>query len=267
MSRFPAEWLNLREPYDIAARNPVVLEAVRKAFCDRSGICVLDLACGTGSTLRALSAVLPRCQQWHLVDHDANHLSQAAALACPPHRMITTKKMNLAHQLDCALDGSMQFVTTSALLDLVSSEWLDMLITALAARRLPFYAALTYDGCTVVEPADALDFELLACFNRHQRSDKGFGPALGPAASNALAQGFEQRGYACLQGRSDWVLGTDDVAIQEAVFQDWATAGDGKLASAEVQAWLARRRAHLVQRRSSLRVGHVDCFAFPIGMR
>ncbi len=267
MSRFSAEWLNLREPYDIAARNPVLLDAVRKTFCDRAAISVLDLACGTGSTVRALSAVLPRCQQWHLVDYDASHLGQAAALACPPHRMITTKTIDLAHQLDCALDGSVQFVTTSALLDLVSSEWLDMLITALAARRLPFYAALTCDGCTVVEPADALDVELIACFNCHQRSDKGFGPALGPAASNALAQGFEQRGYACLQGRSDWVLGMDDVAIQEAVFQDWATTADGKLSSAEVQAWLARRRAHLGQRRSTLRVGHVDCFALPIGMR
>src|SRR5438105_419967 len=109
MSQFPAEWLTLREPHDLAARNRIVLEAVRKAFRDRSAISILDLACGTGSSLRALSTGLPARQEWHLVDHDAGHLAQAAALACPPHRTVTTKNIDLVRQLDSVFEDSMHF--------------------------------------------------------------------------------------------------------------------------------------------------------------
>ena len=37
--------------------------------------------------------------------------------------------------LEAALDGPVELVTTSALLDLVSHEWLDRLVTEAAARR------------------------------------------------------------------------------------------------------------------------------------
>ena len=53
MSGFSADWLSLREPYDGRARSSKVLDAVAGALAaiprPRSWI-----ACGTGSTLRAL---------------------------------------------------------------------------------------------------------------------------------------------------------------------------------------------------------------------
>jgi hypothetical protein len=54
MSGFSAEWLALREPYDRRARNSGVVEAVLAAL-DPSSVKIVDLACGTGSTFRALS--------------------------------------------------------------------------------------------------------------------------------------------------------------------------------------------------------------------
>jgi hypothetical protein len=54
MSGFSAEWLSLRERYDCAARNAKVLDAVRGHFAGQTAIAVVDLACGTGSTVRTV---------------------------------------------------------------------------------------------------------------------------------------------------------------------------------------------------------------------
>ena len=68
MSGFSAEWLALREPYDLRARNPAVLDAVAAFLKPRPSVRVVDLACGTGSTLRALSPHLPpgRTGRWSI---------------------------------------------------------------------------------------------------------------------------------------------------------------------------------------------------------
>ena len=186
MSGFSAEWLALREPYDLAARNAAVLDAVATAFAEQA----VDL--GRRSRLRhRLDAAGDRVricrarQSWRLVDNDLSLLAKASALGRPPHVTVIAKPVDLARDLELALDGPLDLVTTSALLDLVSEEWLERLAVEAAARRLPVYAALSYDGRTIIEPAGVLDRELLAGFNAHQRTDKGFGPALGPSGGGA----------------------------------------------------------------------------------
>jgi Methyltransferase domain len=268
MSEYSPEWLALREPYDIAARNAVVLDTVASAFLGRATISIVDLACGTGATLRAVRPHLPSHQSWTLVDHSLALL----ALASPPppaNVTVTTIALDLARDLKLALDGPIDLVTTSALLDLVSLAWLDRLIAEVAARRLPFYGALTYDGRAVAEPVVRHDLELLTGFNLHQRTDKGFGPALGPTAAAHAAKGFEEFGYAVVQGHSDWMFGPDDRAIQDALFAGWADIGlqTTTLSQDQIAEWLNWRRTYLAQGRSKLQVGHVDIFARPIGVR
>ena len=60
MSGFSAEWLALRERYDAAARNAVVLDAVANTFAGQTAIAVVDLACGTGSPRFARSGPICR---------------------------------------------------------------------------------------------------------------------------------------------------------------------------------------------------------------
>jgi Methyltransferase domain len=269
MSGFSAEWLALREPYDRAARNAVVLAAVADAFRGQSSIAVTDLACGTGATLRAVGPHLPPRQNWRLVDNNLSLLAQASTLAQPPHVTVTARPVDLARDLELALDGPLDLVAASALLDLVSPEWLDRLIVEAAARRLPVYAALSYDGRAVTAPGASFDAEILSAFNLHQRTDKGFGPALGPTAPARAAERFAHFGYVVVQGPSDWVLGPDDRVIQEALFAGWAelAALTAVLSTDETAGWLGQRRAHLAAGRSRLRIGHVDIFARPIATR
>jgi len=269
MSGFSAKWLALREPYDARARNPDVVDAVARAFSDKIAITVVDLACGTGATLRAISARLPARQNWRLIDNDLGHLAQAAALVRAPELAVAARAVDLARDLEIALDGPGDLVTTSALLDLVSAEWLDRLAVEAAARRLPVYAALTYQGRVELEPAEPFDLEVVAAVNRHQRRNKGFGPALGPEAAVRAVRAFERVGYQVTLGESDWLFGPRDREIQLQVLAGWAAAAVelAELPTPAVAAWLARRQDLVTAGCAGMRVGHVDVFAVPIALR
>src|SRR5271163_3513022 len=119
MSQFSADWLALREAYDARARNPAVLEALATSAIGRGSMSIVDLACGSGATLRAVSSRLPDRQSWRLVDHDFDLLVRASsAQAAGKH--VTTCHVDLASGLELALSEPVDLVTTSALLDLVS---------------------------------------------------------------------------------------------------------------------------------------------------
>jgi hypothetical protein len=155
------------------------------------------------------------------------------------------------------------------LLDLVSAAWLDRLALALAARAIPFYAALSYDGRTGFSPTDPFDTPVVAGMNAHQTTDKGFGPALGPTAAAFMIGRFKALGYSVVHGASDWVMGPEDHTIQTEILTGWAGASDeiGALPLADATAWLTRRRAAVDAGCSSLRVGHIDFFAIPSATR
>lgn len=268
MSSFAAEWLALREPYDGTARNAEVLAAVSAEFAGLHSVIVVDLACGTGSTMRAISQRLPARQTWRLADNNLSLLGRAAGATPAVGMTIRPTAVDLAHDLEAALDGPADLVTASALLDLVSAEWLDRFVIETAARRLPVYAALTYDGRVEFGTADPLDTAIIASVNRHQRRDKGFGPALGPTAAAAVIERFRNAGHTIVQGLSDWVFAQHDRAIQNDVLGGWASAAEemDELPLAEIAAWLTRRRDLVAAGRSRIRVGHVDVFARPTGI-
>lgn len=269
MSGFSATWLALRESHDTRARNTDVLATVTAAYQGHRTIKITDLACGTGSTMRALSPLLPARQEWRLVDDDIALLSQAGATRTLDRVATTTVALDLNRSLDAALEGPIDLVTTSALLDLVSETWLERLAVTLAARSIPFYAALSYDGRIDLTPHDPEDAAIIAAVNVHQRTDKGFGPALGPAAAAFAVTRFQSLGFSLVHGTSDWLIRPNDREMQSQVLAGWASAAadTGRLTVAVVDAWLARRRDAVAAGLSSIRVGHVDVFAAPIRTR
>jgi SAM-dependent methyltransferase len=265
VSRFALDWLALREPVDPAARNRVILAQVAAAFSDRDSVRVVDLGSGAGSTLRALAPHLPPGQSWTLVDNDADLLAAAAAAAAADSRdtAVTTKRLDLAGDLEKAFAGGADLVTTSALLDLVSADWLNALVRQLAARRLPLYAALTYDGFMQFTPDHPLDDEAVVLFNQHQTRNKGLGDALGPQAVEAASERLRLDGAMVTAGRSDWRLEPHGAALQRAFLEGMAAAvrETGGLAGADLDDWQRFRLQSAAQSASIIQVGHVDLFA------
>jgi SAM-dependent methyltransferase len=269
MSGFSAEWLALREPYDAAACNAAIRDAALASIAGLDPVAIVDLGCGTGSGLRVLAPLIPARQTWRLVDNDLSLLARAADTERPARVQVTAVPIDLAHDLEAALDGAVDLVTTTALLDLVSAPWLERLTVECAARRLPFYATLSYDGRIEFTPRDPGDAAIVAAVNAHQATDKGFGPALGPkAAAEAIAR-FTTVGYFVDRQPADWVFGPQDREIQNELLAGWAGAAReiGAPRLDEIVGWLTRRRDLVAAGRSSMRVGHIDLFARPTEAR
>lgn len=269
MSGFSAEWLALRESYDLRARNPIVLDAVADLFKPHDAVNVVDLACGAGSTVRALGSHLPARQHWDLVDSDQRLLALACSGKSTGDISLNAVPIDLSGNFEVVLDSTKDLITISALLDLVSENWLDRFASHVASHALPVYAALTYDGRIDISPSDPLDETITSAVNSHQRTDKGFGPALGPSAAAAAIPRFEALGYSVVQGNSDWVIGVADQAIQLELLAGWATAASEieALPRRDIDNWLARRKDGVGARASTMRVGHVDFFATPMAIR
>jgi hypothetical protein len=269
VSGFSADWLTLREPYDLRARSREIIAAVAASVAALPSVHIVDLACGTGATVRALTAHLPPRQVWRLADNDLGLLGRAKAMMLANDVKVTVVPLDLNRDLEAALDGPIDLVTTSAFLDLVSKDWLDRLTTEIAARSIPFYAALTYDGRIELSPHDPADAAIIAAVNTHQATDKGFGPALGPDAAGHAIAGFERLGYTVVHRQSDWTMNSTDHDIQLEILAGWTGAAreNGALSLTETSSWLTRRRAHIAAGLSFLRVGHVDLFAAPTGRR
>ncbi|MGK9233351.1 class I SAM-dependent methyltransferase [Inquilinus limosus] len=255
MAAFPIAWLDLREPSDHAARDPALRDAA--ASLVKAGGLIVDLACGTGSTARALQPRLAPAVRWRLVDHDAALLREAGRRISAAEAVLC----DLARE-DPPIEGA-SLVTASALLDLVSAAWIERFADTLKDHRSPLYAALSYEGRLSFDPPHPADRAVTAAFNAHQRTDKGFGPALGPEGARTLTAALRARGFTVRIAPSPWRLGPGDGELVAALLSGIAQAatGIGGVAAAEIEDWLAFRQARAAD--GQCLVGHVDLLAIP----
>ncbi len=277
MTGFSADWLRLREPADQAARNGKLLGLLEAHFAGREHVTVLDLACGAGSNLRGQALFLPARQSWRLVDHDPELLDAARAELIAwadqveSEQPLTLLKADRKLEMEflradlSRFDGrlltpDLDLVTAAAFFDLVSASWIEAFCATLAARRLPLYAGLSYDGVERWAPAHDADPVMLAAFSRHQSRDKGFGPAAGPRGAALLQAALESRGYSVETGLSPWRLAPPEQELIRELADGSATAVlETALVPADVvEAWRAARRAA-----TACEIGHVDLFARP----
>jgi len=248
---FSPDWLALREPSDRAARDQALMHAAVAAAGPEP--IILDLGCGTGSTVRALAPHVPEGTQWRLVDNDPELLKRASVEIAGSS---STHCVDLRGLGQLPLEG-VTLVTASALLDLVSREWL----LDLASRiRVPLYLALSYDGVMQWTPAEPDDGVVTEAFNRHQRGDKGFGQALGPDAVNVAREILEGAGFDVTVAPSPWQLGPEDAGLQQALVVGIAHAAT-EAGEVSAVSWGAKRSAGAQS--SSCTIGHSDILAIP----
>lgn len=285
--QFDGDWLDLREPYDAAARNGALATALAAALPARPHI--LDLGAGTGSLLRWLGHWVGRAQAWTLVDADAEMVQRAYdtieeraeavgwSATWPGKRTLLVhapggawRIEGLATDLAEAPDNlpldRVDAVVSTALCDLVSADWVATMAAACAERRLPFYAALNVTGRERFWPPHPADALIARGFRRDQARDKGFGGmALGAAAPRVIREAFEAHGYTVLAAPSDWQISRHDSAMANAIAEGHAQAARGweRRDAAKIEAWAAARRAQALTGRLAVRIGHTDILALP----
>jgi len=261
VSGFAPDWLALREPYDRQARSAALADRFARALGPAPRL--TDLGCGTGANLRYLAPRLAPGQQWLCIDRDRDLLAVADAVhGCRRKTGWQGNARFEAHDLAMGLEAlSAEGVTASALLDLTSAPWLAQL--ARHCRHTALLFALSFDGRLAWDPVLPGDAMVRDRFLVHQRTDKGFGPALGPDAAGHLAGLLEAQGHRVTTAISDWRLEPEDRQMLTAMLEGMIAAATAIEDDPELVQWAGLRRAQLAQGVLGLVVGHVDLLALP----
>ncbi len=278
LTTFDSDWLTLREPADHRARNRALMADVlawaEQEYNTRdiaSGqhappLLVADLGSGTGSNARYLAPALTVPQRWVLLDQDEHLLSLAAKRVKSLDVPLETRACHLTAQtLASQIPDGTRLVTASALIDLVSAQWLKALASAAAAHRAGLLIVLTYDGRFELSPAEADDHWILESVNAHQHREKGAGAAMGPDATTYLRAQLQSYGYQVSVAPSPWRLTPGQSALQIALLQGWQQAVQEQNPDelARAQCWFDMRLAQARAQRLSICVNHQDLFAWP----
>jgi SAM-dependent methyltransferase len=293
---FEAGWLELREPVDSESRarplERLLSERLRAGGGER--LRIADLGAGTGSNLRHLAPRLAEQdggrQRWTLLDADPALLAEVpertstwaraqgygvvdkdgglevTGRAESPFTLdIATQESDLSH--DPLPVGGVDLVTGSALLDLVSREWLQAFTSRLRESGAACLIALSYDGHIAWQPSIAGDEEVVRLVNRHQRGEKTFGQALGPDGGAVAAAELESAGFTVETAQAPWRLGPGDQALQQHLHAGWAAAASEAAPhrAEAIRAWLERRMDLLESGQGHVTVGHLDVLALPPG--
>ncbi|SEA88576.1 class I SAM-dependent methyltransferase [Variovorax sp. YR216] len=291
MNAFSTDWLALREPFDREARGAASgsFDLAGLAARLRGGdpaLTVLDLGCGTGANLRVLAPRLGGVQRWTLADHDPRLLAAlpgAMAPWCRTHGLsvvtgegglsfegaglkveVEMLSCDLAQPFDAALFGCHRLITASALLDLVSAQWVDRLTRCARDAEAAVLFALSVDGSVEWRPALSGDEDVHRLFAAHQRRDKGFGPALAGDAVQVAAARLASLGYDVAHAASDWHIdgrdGAHSIVMLRAMIEGTAAAVQKQdPAFTSIEGWVARRLERIES--TTLRVGHRDLLA------
>jgi SAM-dependent methyltransferase len=286
---FDGDWLDLREPFDAAARDPGLAALLSQALPARPRI--LDLGAGTGSLLRWMGHFIGRAQAWTLVDADVELIERAFetiadraeaagwGVTFPGKRTLLVhspkgawRVEGLVADLREAPDNlplhAVDAVVNTALCDLVSTDWIGRMAAACAARRLPFYAALNVTGRERFMPPHRGDALVARGFARDQVRNKGFGGmALGAKAPGAIAAAFEAVGYEVLRAPSDWVIPRTASHMLLELAQGHADAAmrHERRLEDRIGEWLLDRGGQARDLRLTARVGHADLLCLPRG--
>lgn len=280
MSRFAPDWLALREPYDRAARSAALADRFAAAVGATPHL--IDLGCGTGANLRYLAPRIAGAQRWRCIDHDAALLGAARAalqdwgnhqgwpvrsggndlaIARPGAAIAASFALGDLARDGLPDDGDATGLSASALLDLTSADWLHALADRYVAT--PLLMALSFDGRLAFEPAAPGDVEIRARFIAHQRSDKGFGPALGPDAAPYLADLLVARGCTVALEQTDWYVGPDDGPLLRATIDGMIGVAREAAQDSCLEHWVRLRHQQMAADDLRLTVGHLDLLALP----
>ena len=269
MSGFSIEWLNLREASDHRARDKHLLKTAANWLNDLKSKdkVIVDLGSGTGSTIRGLQryTTLAPSIQWRLVDNDPELLAEAVHRHSEEYSIESflvdlSATQKLPHE-------SVSLITASALLDLVSGNFIRDLCQLIREKNehqpVGFYSALNYDGCIKWTPFHPLDAAVLMNFNADQRRDKGFGPALGPDATDFLKAQFHPTNFQYLRAKSPWLLGSADYQLTESLINGISGVAiqTDELTNSDIQDWKTFRIKNV--RTGTCYLGHTDILVLP----
>jgi SAM-dependent methyltransferase len=266
-TRVSRRWLALREPADAAARARDLVDCLRRQPVDRWVI--HDLGCGSGAMGRWLAPLLAGPQHWLVYDRDQDLLAVAVADVPEPAAdgsavTVEARRCDITRLRPGDLAGA-TLITASALLDMLTEDELDRIVTVCARAGCPVLLTLTVSGRVALTPPAPLDQRLAAAFDAHQRRATERGRLLGPDAAAFAVEGFRRLGAEVLIRTSPWRLDASCGDLLVAWFSGWVRAACEQQVelTAGSDVYSERRLAQAKAGRLAATVGHIDLLALP----
>lgn len=263
--RFDETWLALRRPADHQARHPQLTAQAAGWLAQYELPEVVDLGTGTGSNYRYLNARLSSDTRWYLMDQDEILLARLQEQLEAGARVDVRKTWLTADSLEEQIPESVSLITASALIDLVSREWLESLAGVATQRGAAILMVLSYDGTFELAPRLPADDKVQMLVNAHQRRNRGAGRAAGPKATVWLAEALEQRDYEVTVADSPWHLDRQHTSLQVQLIESWTRAAREQFGDSPdwLLEWQELRLSQASAGELIIRVGHKDLFAAP----
>ncbi|MCM2971702.1 class I SAM-dependent methyltransferase [Larsenimonas suaedae] len=278
-SQFETDWLALREPADHHARDNGLSDALKQAL-PFSPLTVTDLGAGRGSNLRFLAPKLTGAQHWHLVDHDPALLEAARLHPAPIAELTLTTQTASITDPAAVIASDTHLVTASALLDLVSDDWLSRLADYMMRHAQVGLFALSVDGHFSIDARpdsdndhdvlEAMDQTMAQLINDHQRQERGLGTACGPDGWSCASQHFERAGYRVTVHDTPWRIhrevGISAQPLGERLLRERVAAAREiapKSLHSQLEHWYSRRLTQFQAGHATIVVGHKDLLVVP----
>ncbi len=268
-TRVSRAWLALREPADAAARAVDLVDAVLRGSPPERAWVIHDLGGGSGAMGRWLAPRLPGPQRWVIHDRDADLLGLAvaerpSAAADGAAVSVETRRSDITG-LDPADLAGATLITASALLDMLTEDELERIVSACAGASCPVLFALSVVGHVELTPAEPLDRRMAGAFDSHQRRMTERGRLLGPDAAAHAAEAFRRRRAEVVLAPSPWRLDAAHVDLTTTWFNGWVAAACERQPdlTAEAETYTRRRLAQASAGELTVVVGHADLLALP----
>jgi hypothetical protein len=262
------DWLAARVAADDAARAATVstlLPELSRYLIEAAGpggtVQIIDLGAGTGANQRWLAPRLPIRQRWLHLDHNPV-ISRSLPLAAETE--IVDESVEALGELLTRSSGDRQLVSCSALLDVLTTEQIQAVCSAVIDNRVPAFFSLTVTGGLRLSPADAHDQLLLGAFNDHQRR----AGRAGPEATTLTVNLLRAAEFTVTTQETPWRLTAESgLAFVDQMLEERlaaAVAQDPALARTAA-AWLELRRAQLAAGLLRIELDHCDILGLPGG--
>lgn len=287
---YEPDWLEVRYPYDEAARHPGV-EAAALAWLARHTppYYLVDVGAGHGANFRYYLDRLPGPQDWTLVELDPalvvaarqrilalaqargwtvtalgqDRLALEGGAEPVQVRFVTGSLMTLAQRVDLA---ATQLVLANAVFDLFTPAQFREFAAGLAASETALLMTLNYTGMHFA-PADPADSLITGLYEAHMNRPRPAGRAMGKYGPLHMQAILSDLGFALTEGESHWEIGPSGRLMQDFLLGFMAEAIPELPLSAALRdrlaAWQAQKTEQAANDRLHITVNHMDTLARP----
>ena len=236
-NKFSKSWINMRVEYDNYSRSNILSNYLNKNNLV-SDMELIDMCCGSGNFLIWLIKKDLSFNEYTLIDNDINLLKSIRSNLkrnCSKNIKIksNTNNMNLIlsrdnlnsrvsiKRSDCDKFSyktkKFHVISYSAVLDLMSKSSIIKALKKVNNLNI-IYFSLCFDGTVKWTPTNTFDKYILSFFNHHQRTDKGFGTALGSKSIDFVKRCANKQDMQITIKNSPWII--DNKSYKDKTFMN-----------------------------------------------